>query len=138
VEQAEQQTLHPFFDHCDDLVWLTCEVLETDPISLRFHAAPPVEWPDLKRARVANHFRVLDLGMLYAIHGATELTGRRAFFEGVASKDGAAGLASLLSSEASSRLSSERNSWQGALYTGLAMSDWFCNGGYKRIPEPAR
>lgn len=138
VEQAEEQTLHPYFDQCDDERWLSCDVLETDPISLTFRAAPPETWPELKRARVSNHFEVLKLGVLYATHGAVELTGKRALFDNLAVAESAAGLTRHLLSEANARLQSERNSWQGALYFGLSASEWFCAGGYRNIPEPMR
>jgi hypothetical protein len=40
-----------------------------------------------------------------------------------------------LLAQAKKRRRAFRNSWQAALYDGLATSDWFCSDGIKEVPN---
>ncbi|MFS2324056.1 hypothetical protein U2P60_01210 [Brucella sp. H1_1004] len=124
---AEEQTLHPYFDFVDDERWLFASVVNTSPASLLFYALPPSTWPDVKRDRVMNHFRIFGLGSLYASHSGVELTLIRYALQKLASIE-------VVRNELIVRMESARdaqlNSWQTAMYSALAESDWFCSGGF--------
>lgn len=134
---ASEQTLHPYFDHVDDQTWLQAQVLEIDPTAVIYTAVRPAAWSELKRDRVQSHFRALALGALYATHAATELTDMRHNLVRIG-RGGSDRVKEELVWQAESRQQEFRNSWQGALYTALSASEWFCSGGYNCIPKPER
>jgi hypothetical protein len=51
----------------------------------------------------------------------------------IAEKSGAKELKTYLAEQASDRQAAEKNSWQAAMYDGLAKSRWFRVAGYKLI-----
>lgn len=129
-------TLHPYFDSVDRETWLKASVLETDPVVVKYHAAPPMTWNEILSARVQSHFRTLELGKLYSTHAATELTGMRSMLVGMVNREGTDHLRGHLLEQAASRRDTSLNSWQGAMFSALGASDWFCNRGYLLIPKP--
>jgi len=130
---AAEQTLHPYFDHVDDGVWLIASVKESEPPALVFSAKPPAEWDDVKQARILTHFRIFNLGYLYTTHAAEELLNIRHNLMLVAERGGADGLRAHLTEQAGSRQAVTKNSWQSAMYEALRKSEWFCEEGYRVI-----
>ncbi|NLW33973.1 MAG: hypothetical protein GXY80_00625 [Syntrophorhabdus aromaticivorans] len=132
-QNAEEQTLHPYFDEVDDEMWLFARVLEDSPPIVRFTANPPTNWPIIKQERVKTHFRIFGLATLYSTHAASELVGIYLNLTRIASHGGPDDLRHHLAEQQESREAVTRNSWQGAMYKALSESDWFCTEGYKAI-----
>lgn len=126
-----EQTLHPYFDSVDGDVWLTADLIPGTPPSLIFAATPPAHWSTDIQAIVKNHFRVFGLGELYATHAAAELV--NIYFDIESKPWTPATLRDHLQEQAGNRRRIVKNSWQAAVYDGIARSDWFCNGGYKEM-----
>lgn len=125
------QTLHPYFHSVDGDIWLTAQLVPGSPPSLIFSATPPAHWTADIQAIVKNHFKVFGLGELYATHAASELV--NIYFD-IESKPWTADtLKAHLEEQAGNRRKMVRNSWQAAVYDGLAKSEWFCQGGYKDV-----
>ncbi|MGW0710510.1 HNH endonuclease [Streptomyces sp. NPDC002643] len=127
--QAEEQTLHPYFDNIDDEQWLAAEVLQGAPTALRFFVHPPRGWSDDLRARVIHHFETLGLADLYGAQGATELAGNAYALQRSFEAGGAGAVRDYLQLQAESWNRRWRNHWKGAAYMALAASDWFCTVG---------
>jgi len=127
---AEEQTLHPYFDECDDAVWLVAEVQETVPAGLTFAPAPPDAWPALKRSRIRRHFEMFALGALYASHAGAELANIRYSLTLLAAAGGQMAVRQFLQDQAVSSRQVHRNSWRAASYQAWCASNWFCAGGF--------
>ena len=127
---AEEQTLHPYFDKVDADRWLFAEVRQTAPAALHFSAIPPDAWPAVIRQRVVSHFQTFELSKLYASHAAVELGNIRFGLEQLAAV-GATKIAEHLATRADSCAAANPNSWQRATYQALADSEWFCGGGFR-------
>jgi hypothetical protein len=130
---AEDQLLHPYFDDADSEIWLTASVMEVSPPAIQFSVARPQNWSELMYMRVLKHFRVLGLGSLYASHAGEELENLRYKLKRLRQSAGAQAVKQHLNEEEMSRRQVNRNSWQAALYAGLAASDWFCDEGVGHV-----
>jgi 5-methylcytosine-specific restriction endonuclease McrA len=128
---AEEQTLHPYFDDIEDDHWLFAKIIETSPPVVRFFVKPPDYWDTVKAQRVHYHFKVFGLAHLYTSHAAAELSGIQYRLSLLFEDTGYNGVANHLRDEAESRVAANRNSWQAALYKALADSGWYCSGGFK-------
>lgn len=126
-----EQTLHPYFDSVDEEIWLTAQLIPGTPPSLIFYATPPAHWAPEIQAIVKNHFKVFSLGELYATHAAAELV--NIYFDIESKPWTPETLKAHLDEQAGNRRKMVRNSWQAAVYAGLAGSEWFCQGGYKDV-----
>lgn len=126
-----EQTLHPYFDSVDEEIWLTAQLIPGMPPSLIFSSTPPAHWNADIQAIVRKHFEVFGLGELYATHAAGELV--NIFFDIVSKPWTPETLKAHLEEQAENRRKMIRNSWQAAVYDGLARSAWFCQGGYKNV-----
>lgn len=126
-----EQTLHPYFDSVDNDIWLTAELVQGKPPSLVFAVTPPIHWTGDLQEIVKNHFNVFGLGKLYATHSAVELV--NIYFDIESKPWPPDTLKAHLEEQAKNRRRILRNSWQAAVYDGLARSAWFCNGGYKDV-----
>lgn len=128
---AADQTLHPYFDDVDHDRWLFAEVNESFPATLSFAASPPVDWDQVKRQRVVNHFEAFNLARLYASHSAVELNNIKFYLQRMALRNSPADISAHLSEVAASSAASQRNSWQSAMYAAISLSPWFCGGGFQ-------
>jgi 5-methylcytosine-specific restriction endonuclease McrA len=124
-----EQTIHPYFDNVERDIWLFATVVPGESPALQFFARPPPNWPSRLGVRVCHHFRVFQLGKLYAVLAASELAGIHHRLEALFMRGGPARVRKHLREEARSRRASHANSWQGAMYDALAQSDWFCTEG---------
>ena len=131
---AEEQTLHPYFDDLTNVRWLFADVEQSHPLSMVFRASPVAGLSPILASRIARHFDMFNLGDLYASHAAEELSNIRYGLHLVATGTNAANdLLAHLEREAQSRSALYQNSWQTAMYEALAQSDWFCDGGFRYI-----
>ena len=128
---ANEETLHPYFDDIDDDRWLVAEVVHTHPAALRFSVGVPVHWSPMLAARVGWHFQVLGLGRLYSAEAADELLNIRHQLRSLHASGGVALVQIELQERAESCQEARRNGWRAATYEAFANSDWFCHGGFK-------
>jgi hypothetical protein len=133
MRAPEDQTFHPYFDDVDDEIWLYGYVAEMSPPVVRFEARPPPHWELGKRTKVEQHFRTFRLGTLYTTHAGSELQNIYGDVEVMARRGGALVIKDELTQRAVARRRVVRNTWQGAMYTALSASDWFCQGGFREI-----
>jgi len=131
--REEEQTLHPYFDLVDADQWLRAEVIQGEPVTVRFLVVPPATWPDALTERVRHHFAVFRLGALYTTHAAVELANIRTILARLADSAGPDGVRGRLIEDAEGRREQFLNAWQTAFYEALARSDWFCAEGYQMI-----
>jgi hypothetical protein len=134
-DSYEKQIFHPYFDDWSGTVVLVARPVITDRVEVLFsidsRAGETPKWI----GRANQHFRLLNLGVLYAQHAAVEMVQRKRDFQTTYSVVGANGLKQELIVEANSRSSPFPNAWQPALYRGLAASEAFCAGGFEQIEE---
>lgn len=128
---ANEETLHPYFDDIDGDRWLVAEVVHTHPAALRFSVEAPVHWSPVLATRVAWHFQVLGLGRLYSAEAADELLNIRHQLHSLHASGGAALVQVELQERAESCQEARRNGWRAATYEAFANSDWFCDGGFE-------
>lgn len=127
---AEDVSLHPYFDDIDDERWLRADVDETRPAALAFRVEAPGAWGDLLRIRVLNHFRAFGVPELYATQAAEELLNIRHQLAELYRVAGAVGVRLQLQDRALSCGQARRNGWRTAAYEAWTASEWFCNGGF--------
>lgn len=131
--KPNEETLHPYYDDIENVLWLKAVVIEKQPISIDFIVEGPVSWSKNFSERVKFHFESFDLKKLYTTQAARELSGVKFQFTSIFNKSGSNSLKEHLLDAAKSRSKDNINSWQAALYNGLANSNWFCNGGVLMI-----
>lgn len=131
-KSSEEETLHPYFDNLGSERFLFANVIETDPPIIDFSIIAPPNWSAKFTERVKHHFKTFNLNLLYRIHAADEIIGQMDYWSKL-SKDS---LQKHFFDQASSRRKVCINSWETALYEGIASSDWFCDGGYLKLAEP--
>lgn len=124
------QYIHPYYSEIEGELWLSAEVVETIPASVRFFVEPFAGWPDLLGQRVKNHFSRLELNKLYSSQAAQELVNIRYHVTDLHRRLGEAGVRQFLLESYNSCADARTNSWQTAFYAALKQSDWYCNGGF--------
>jgi hypothetical protein len=127
---AVEIILHPYFDKVSDQKWLSANVIEVTPAALTFHVVEVIGWGDILNARIAHHFDLLGLGVLYSIQAAREITDIRYNLQRHFDYGGADKVRAELNYQWKSRQANRINSWQTAMYEAIAKSDWFCDGGF--------
>lgn len=123
--------LHPYYDDLGNGAWLVGTVVEARPAAVRFTVERPAGWSDTLNARVANHFRTLGLGRLFAAEAADELVNIRhqlTMLHGVAPRTA---VKDELERRADSAAAVRPNGWRAATYRAWHGSDWFCEGGFQ-------
>lgn len=135
VLSAEGDISHPYFEveqiEQDD--WLVAEVLETNPVTAKFSTAPPDHWPEDLCRRVTNYFSEFNLDVRYAVEAASELVSVSAYLRALPTPQ--------LRREHLQRVAVEerglfRNGWKTALYSALAVSDWYSDLGCSLVGVP--
>lgn len=130
---AHEQTAHPYFDSVDEDIWLVATVVQSAPPAIVFSVDSPKHWPIEKQGMMQSHFTVFGLANLYTTHAGGELV--NIYFDIVngGNLKSADDLKAHFLDLATNRRHVVKNSWQAALYQGLADSVWFRTGGYKGI-----
>jgi hypothetical protein len=128
------ETLHPYYDDIESVIWLNSIVNKTTPVSMSFSVRAPASWDNLLTNRVATHFDCFKLNVLYASQAARRLSGmkinlKRIYFSGA----GQEGVEKYLTNEAVSNSAVNLNSWETAMFRALSEDDWFCSTGFQFI-----
>jgi hypothetical protein len=134
-KQANQQTIHPYFDDYTQETWLYAEVVEMSPPALRFRTEAPTHWAPVDRQRVERHFEVFKLGKLFTSNAGNELGAIRSHLVRRLNGDGTA-IRLHLEEQAASCRAAYLNSWRTATYEALSSNPWFVLEGFKEIPSP--
>ncbi len=127
---AEEQTLHPYYDDVTTHQWLFAEVRETSPASFRFFVRNVAEFDEELNARINYHFETLELSVLYASQTGAFVSDIRYRLIDLHARAGMNEVRSYLREEEETRSRNNINSWQRAMFQALADSDWFCDGGF--------
>ncbi|QJP73795.1 HNH endonuclease [Burkholderia glumae] len=129
----DAQSFHPYYDtrQLSEEQWISAELLQTDPVAVRYFVRTPLNWDDFQVSRATNHFREYKLAQRFGSLAAEELsTLTRTFTYPYPMKPNEVWDA------LDRRLAAERenrsNSWQIALLEALRNSEWFCALGFHR------
>ena len=130
---SEDQDLHPYYDHGNFIndQWLYAEIQESSPITITFFVDAPTGWDDVSRARTQSHFEHFKLASRYAVEASNEFAILRDVLIQYEEILGQEGVKQHLQINAQSYASQHTNSWQTAMYQALAVSDWYCGGGFQ-------
>lgn len=126
----EDVPLHPYYDDLGEAIWLQATVMESAPAAVRFGITRPAGWDDTLAARVANHFRTLGLGRLFASEAADELVNVRHQLAMLRNADSDDAVREELGRRMASCAVARPNGWRAATYRAWHGSDWFCDGGF--------
>lgn len=127
---GSEETIHPYFDDVDGEVWLHADVLVGAPAAVTFAAVAPAAWDAVLAARVGYHFRLFNLATLYAAHAGEELLNIKHQLSDLHARAGSTEVRAELLARSRSYGAIHTNSWQVAMYRGLAGSQWFCEEGF--------
>ena len=131
----QTQCLHPYFDqyHFISEQWLFAEVIETSPATIEFFVTAPTHWTNDDKERVKTHFIDFKLGARFKIQSATELSGLKAELEYDYKISQAQGVKQALQRKSDIYFSLHANWWKTAMYQALANSEWYCEGGFRKV-----
>jgi len=127
------QTLHPYYDNVEGVIWLTATVGHTSPPNFIYDITPPAAWGQILTDRVRHHMEVFKLHGLFADNAASDMSGMREYLTDLFNKAGVAGVQAHLAAMAASWRAKRLNTWQGAMYEAAAADNWFCNTGFALI-----
>lgn len=140
IATAEEQVLHPYFDHEKfiDEQWLYAEVRQTSPVAtVRFFVESPDEWDNISKARVKSHFKEFNLSRRYSIQAADEIVNIGGLLSNLCGAENSSSIEHFIKIELEARAKThaERhiNSWTTAMYQALANSDWYCKTGFRLL-----
>lgn len=125
-DNQSESLLHPYYDHIDDHLWLSCElILEGQIWTPQFFISSANIEQELKD-RLLSHMTVLDLFNLYDVEGSRELNETKLQIRNTYANSGAEGVRNLCLEMASSRAILAANYWRAVLWTVAASVDEFC------------
>jgi hypothetical protein len=133
AQNEATQPFHPYFDLFDDCQWLHARIVRTNGISIEFYVADIPNWTPQRQDRTRHHFRLFDLGALYATQAAVELVNMKHRLIELHQAAGTNIVRTHLAEEARSRRHVHINSWQTALYEALSSDDPFCAADFNLI-----
>jgi hypothetical protein len=132
LAEADDLTLHPYYDDVGNIRWLRCVLLDGKSISVKFDVWGDVSPPSL-RQRMINHLNLLGIGELYQASALSHLSETRHRLCEIGNAGGDVSVYAYLLEEYESRRIYNLNSWGTTLYFALCNSEWFVKGGYVRI-----
>lgn len=127
---ADDQTLHPYFDNAESVLWLKARIVQTSPAAATFRVDTTL-LPANMAKRVEAHFYAFHLAERFASQAATDLVGIQDGIVKLLKASGSDAVRDDLLSRAKSWAKHKKNCWQAALYAALAADDWYCQGGCK-------
>jgi len=134
-QTEEEQNIHPYFDF--NLIsdqWLFAELdTSNSPIRFRYYVQSPNDWSTVSKSRVEKHFDTFDLAKRFTVQAGAELPNLNLEFTSNPYCNDANIIRALLDERVAARLRNHKNSWQLAMFQALAISDWYCEGGFLNI-----
>ncbi|MCV7143098.1 HNH endonuclease [Mycolicibacterium fortuitum] len=128
--QDPTPTLNAYFDDLGPGPWLKLEVIPADPWIPKFSIQVQPNWSSDLATRAQSHFDRFDLQAFYAYQANRQTAGIRDRLTGLYTSLGPEGVRRHLEGEAVTWQKGDPNSWEAALYAGLATSVWYCSGGF--------
>jgi hypothetical protein len=128
---ASQQTLNPYYDDIDGVVWLQAKFKKRTPVLVEFYVQQPKAWNKITAMRVRYHFTAFNLAQVFSSQATIELEDVKEYLTNLLNRGGETEVQRHLLGEANSRSAACKNSWRAALYRALAASSWFCHTGCK-------
>lgn len=125
---SKEETLHPYYDNIENANWLKAKIVTLNPIKFKYFALPPIEWEDLLKTRLSNHFSAYLLNDLYSIHALEEFENVKQQITNLFQTGGSYLLKDHILDCYESRYSVNKNSWQSAFYDCLLNDVNFING----------
>lgn len=122
---SEEEPIHPYFDDYESERWLYADVIQDNPVSLRYFVRPPIAWDDIRTKRITNHLKNLKLARLYSVQAATELGDMKHLFQKLFHTAGPSAVSNHLQDCAVSCEIQHKNYWKTAMYHALAECTWF-------------
>ena len=127
----EEVPVHPYFDEVSGKRWLDARVVEDGVAAVVFRVVAVDAWDDNLNKRIKHQFDVLNLGRLYALQAATEISGLAPKMAGIYNKLGTEAVQRELLELRDSWARLGVNRWQAATFRALAGSEWYCAGGFR-------
>ncbi len=124
-KSKEDETLHPYFDNIENHRWVFCDVIEDDPISFKYSIKMIDSKDEMIYKRIRNHFKVLNLDVLYAIKACDIISGIEVMLKKLYKKTGVDAVREQIKEDMESYEVKSLNSWQSAFYRGVYSSEWF-------------
>jgi hypothetical protein len=126
---AGEQTMHPYFDDFTSVRWLRAKVAESDPPVILYETRLPEGWPPVIAERLRRHMATFKLATTFTLYAGEQMSEIAGELQLLHSTGGADAVRQELQTRAGKREQTHRNSWQTAMYFGLAESEWFCTQG---------
>ncbi|WP_107487806.1 HNH endonuclease [Streptomyces sp. M1013] len=130
---ASEMLLHPYFDELGTSRWLGARIHEESPARAEYFVKPSDNWGATFSERVVRHFNFFGLRRQYALAAAGKLATDRLQHAGLLQRVGPDELRLHLQEAAEGFWSTAGNTWEGALCSALAESDWYVNGGMNEV-----
>lgn len=133
ADQATNELFHPYFDVPSGR-WLAAEVRSGVRPTLRFIVIAPHGWSEIDIKRVKFQFDRLKLNRLYGAQTGAEIRVLATSLLGIyrdGGPEGADRVRRKLRELADDRLPAGMNDWKMAMFSAMADSDWYCQGGFK-------
>lgn len=127
----DEETLHPYYDNIENVIWLSARVLHTNPPTFQYEVIPPDNWSNLLGNRVKNHFKSLKIDKLYTTLAAEELSQINFRLNFLLVTAGLESVRRYLHDAEETRSHNNINSWQTAMYHAATEDIWFYSGGFK-------
>ncbi len=126
---SDSRSIHPYFDDFDAIRWLDAAVNDSDLV-VEFSVVKNVlNIEDEKRAE--GHLKRLKLHSFYSQKAAAEIVGFAHLLEKRHAQGGQRAVEDLCTEFEATWRSSEVNSWKAATWRACALSQFFCDGGFK-------
>lgn len=125
------QLLNAYYDDIEADLWLHAEIVQGSPAGARYIMVPNAHWDAVTAQRVQNHFDTLKLAKLYASQAGRQLQNMRGALGEIYDAAGRDAIREDLLRRHRSCSQVQINSWEAALYAAGAVSDWYCDGGFR-------
>lgn len=132
ADQATNEFFHPYFNVPRGR-WLGAEVRSGERPTLRFMVIAPDGWSEIDFKRAEFQFDRLKLDRLYRAQTGAEIRVLASSLLGIfrsGGPEGAGRVRRKLAELADEREPAGKNDWKLAMYTAMAESDWYCQGGF--------
>jgi 5-methylcytosine-specific restriction endonuclease McrA len=128
---AKDATMNPYFDDIASERWLFARIVECKPAALLFFIAPPSGWKNLKKKRLASHFRTFHLLDSYKQEGARQISSNQLKLARLFARGGKEEVKRDLQDSADTWKEYSLNCWQAAAFEAMAESEWYCDEGFR-------
>ncbi|MBU1391718.1 MAG: hypothetical protein KJ856_10105 [Gammaproteobacteria bacterium] len=124
-----KQSLHPYFDDVSKVKWLFAKVAEeSNPPVISYYTDSTLVEPEKLALKVDAHFISYKLNDTFSDLAGEMLSDIYNYCMNQFNREGKESLKLYLLEQKESHENAHLNSWQGAMYSALANSEWYCSG----------